>query len=527
MWFDRDVARFDLDRRQLLKTAAGLGLLALTPLGLSTPVWSKPVFARYPFSLGVASGDPSAGGAVIWTRLAPEPLEGGAMPMKAVEVGWEVAADERMRQVVKKGSAIAAPELGHSVHVELDGLEPGREYWYRFIAGDEASQVGRLKTAPSVGAPVDRINFALCGCQHYETGYFTAYQHLAGERPDFVFHSGDYIYESRADGAARAGRVRQHNGDEIYTLVDYRNRYALYKSDPDLMAAHIAAPFIVTWDDHEVDNNWTGERDQDGTDPALFLLRRAAAFQAWYENMPVRRTQMPRGPDLRLYRSLSFGNLIDFHALDTRQYRSDQACGDRTLVGCEEAKDPARTVLGSGQERWLDEQLARSRATWTVLGQQVPIYMIDLDGRTKDRRLIMDKWDGYQSARDRLNISLKGHGLRNAVALSGDMHHHCAAELKESYDDPASATLGVEFTNTSISSNGDGSEVAEAWEGMKADNPHIKYHSARRGYVSFEVTSTRWNARFMVLDKVTEPGHPARVGGNFVVEAGKPALQTA
>jgi alkaline phosphatase D len=169
MWFDRDVARFDLDRRQLLKTAAGLGLLALTPLGLSTPVWSKPVFARYPFSLGVASGDPSAGGAVIWTRLAPEPLEGGGMPMKAVEVGWEVAADERMRQVVKKGSAIAAPELGHSVHVELDGLEPGREYWYRFIAGDEASQVGRLKTAPSVGAPVDRINFALCGCQHYET----------------------------------------------------------------------------------------------------------------------------------------------------------------------------------------------------------------------------------------------------------------------------------------------------------------------------------------------------------------------
>jgi alkaline phosphatase D len=527
MWFDRDVARFDLDRRQLLKTAAGLGLLALTPLGLSTPVWSKPVFARYPFSLGVASGDPSAGGAVIWTRLAPEPLEGGGMPMKAVEVGWEVAADERMRQVVKKGSAIAAPELGHSVHVELDGLEPGREYWYRFIAGDEASQVGRLKTAPSVGAPVDRINFALCGCQHYETGYFTAYQHLAGERPDFVFHSGDYIYESRADGAARAGRVRQHNGDEIYTLVDYRNRYALYKSDPDLMAAHIAAPFIVTWDDHEVDNNWTGERDQDGTDPALFLLRRAAAFQAWYENMPVRRTQMPRGPDLRLYRSLSFGNLIDFHALDTRQYRSDQVCGDRTLVGCEEAKDPARTVLGSGQERWLDEQLARSRATWTVLGQQVPIYMIDLDGRTKDRSLIMDKWDGYQSARDRLNISLKGHGLRNAVALSGDMHHHCAAELKESYDDPASATLGVEFTNTSISSNGDGSEVAEAWEGMKADNPHIKYHSARRGYVSFEVTPTRWNARFMVLDKVTEPGHPARVGGNFVVEAGKAALQIA
>jgi alkaline phosphatase D len=432
MWFDHDVARLDLDRRRLLKIAAGLGLIAITPLAPSTRVWARPAFARYPFSLGIASGDPSADGAVIWTRLAPEPLRGGGMPMRAVEVGWEVAADEGMRRVIKRGTAIAAPMLGHSVHVELNGLQPGREYWYRFVAGGEASQVGRLKTAPAAGAAVNRIRFTLCGCQHYETGYFSAYRHLAAERPDFVFHSGDYIYEFRPGYEYRprpTPRVRRHNGGETYTLDDYRNRYALYKSDPDLMAAHRAAPFIVTWDDHEVDNNWAGQRDQDGTDPARFLLRRAAAFQAWYEHMPVRRAQMPRGPDLRLYRSFSFGNLIDLHALDTRQYRSDQACGDRTLAGCAAATDPARTILGSGQERWLDERLAQGRATWTVLGQQVPIYLRDFDGRTRARVLNMDTWDGYQAARDRLNGSLRRRGIRNAVALSGDVHLHYAAEL--------------------------------------------------------------------------------------------------
>ncbi len=307
-----------------------MGLLAITPTAFASRVGAKPVFSRYPFSLGVASGDPAPDGAVIWTRLAPEPLEEGGMPMKAVEVGWEVASDERMRQVVAKGNAIAPPDLGHSAHVELQCLEPGREYWYRSRAGDEASQIGRFVTAPAPGATVGRLRFALCGCQHDETGYFKAFRHLAAERPDFVFHTGDYIYEYRAEGAARPGRVRQHNGDEIYTLVDYRNRYALYKSDADLMAAHHAAPFIVTWDDHEVDNNWAGTADQDGTDPQLFLLRRDMAFQAWYENMPVRRAQLPKGPDLQLYRTLRFGSLIDFHSLVTRQYRSDQACGDRS-----------------------------------------------------------------------------------------------------------------------------------------------------------------------------------------------------
>ena len=526
MWVDRDVARFHLDRRKLLKAAAGMGLLAITPLSLSTRVWAKPVFSRYPFSLGVASGDPSPGGAVIWTRLAPDSL-GGGMSMQAVQVGWEVATDERMRQVVKKGTSLAAPELGHSVHVELDGLNPGREYWYRFSAGGEASQVGRLKTAPAAGAPVSRLKFALCGCQHYETGYFTAHKHLAAERLDFVFHSGDYIYEYGPGATGWPRRVRQHNSYEIHTLDDYRKRYALYKSDPDLRAAHASAPFVMTWDDHEVDNNWAGESDQDGTDPQKFLLRRAAAFQAWYENMPVRRTQMPRGPNLQLYRSFTFGKLIDFHALDTRQYRSDQACGDNKRTGCQEARLRERTIMGWAQERWLDERLAQSRATWTVIAQQVPIYMRDFDTSTRIRNLDMDKWDGYPASRDRLNSSLKGRGIRNAVALSGDVHQHNAAELKASYDNPRSATLGVEFTNTSISSDGDGGEVMPGWEALKAENPHIKYHSARRGYVSFEVTPARWNARFMVLDKVSEPGHPARVGANFIVEAGKPALQVA
>jgi alkaline phosphatase D len=522
--YDRLVSR--LSRRDLLKFAGAAGLAAIARPLVAQQTLARPIFKAYPFTLGVASGDPLPDGVVVWTRLAPEPLEGGGMPMTNVEVQWEIAADSRFRAVTQKGTAIARPELGHSVHVEVAGLEPGREYWYRFRAGDEASQTGRTKTAPAPGAAVDALRFAVCGCSHYETGYFTAFRRIADEQFDFVFHTGDYIYEGRADGGRNPGRVRQHRGDELYTLVDYRNRYAQYKSDPDLMAAHASAPFIVTPDDHEVDNDYAGDLDERDTPSELFALRRAAAYQAYYETMPLRRHAMPSGSHIGLHRRLHFGTLIDLSVLDTRQYRSKQACGGGSKAACAEAVDRARTMLGAEQEKWLFENLAAARSTWTVLGQQVPTFARDLRQIDPAARFQMDKWDGYVAARNRLYARLKETGAPSPVVLSGDVHQHFGSDLKLDFANPSSETVGVEFTNTSLAADGDGADVNASWERIKGDNPHIKYHSARRGYIACTATPATMRADFKILDRVTVPDQPARIGGSLVVEAGRPGAVT-
>jgi alkaline phosphatase D len=523
-FYDRALQR--LSRRQLLNVAWKLGAAALVQPLIPYRVLAQPIFRTYPFALGVASGDPWPESVVLWTRLAPEPLEGGGMPMANVEVGWEIARDQKFASIASKGTSIARPELGHSVHVEVGGLEPGREYWYRFRAGGETSPTGRTKTAPPQGGAVDRLRFAVCGCSHFEAGYFTAFRRIAAEQFDFVFHTGDYIYEGRPDGGRNPAVVRQHHGQEIYTLVDYRNRYAQYRSDPDLKAAHASAPFIVTWDDHEVDNDYAGDQDEGDTPPEIFLLRRAAAYQAFYEAMPLRATAIPAGPNLRLYRRLQFGTLIDLSVLDTRQFRSKQACGGGSETGCTAASDPSRTILGSTQEQWLFEQLAMARATWTVLGQQVPTFARDMMKTSPKGRFSMDKWDGYAASRGRLYARLKETKAPNPVVLSGDVHVHYGADLKLDFEKPGSETVGVEFTNTSVTSGGDGADVSGTWERIRPDNPHIKYHSSRRGYIACTATPATMRADFKVLERVTIPDAPERLGGSLVVEAGRPGAAT-
>ncbi|HSC28655.1 MAG TPA: alkaline phosphatase D family protein, partial [Vicinamibacterales bacterium] len=309
---------------------------------------------------------------------------------------------------------------------------------------------------------------------------------------------------------------------EIYTLVDYRNRYAQYKMDPDLRAAHASAPFIVTWDDHEVDNDYAAEIDENDTPPEVFLLRRAAAYQAYYETMPVRASAMPAGPHMRLYRRLRFGSLLDMSVLDTRQYRSDQVCGGTTATGCAAALDPARKMLGAEQEEWLFEQLASARATWTVLGQQVPTFARNFVKANPAGQFSMDKWDGYVAARQRLYERLRETKAPNPVILSGDVHVHYGADLKMDFEDPTSPTVGVEFTNTSISSGGDGADVSGNWEPTRGDNPHIKYHSARRGYIACTATPATMRADFRILERVSVADAPDRIGGSLIVEAGRP-----
>ena len=510
-----------LSRRELLAIASKLGVAAVLQPLVPARVFSQATFTKDPFTLGVASGEPWHDNVVLWTRLAPDPLVGGGMPMANLEVGWEIAHDDGFKRLAQSGVAIARPELGHSVHVEVAGLQPGRDYWYRFHAAKETSPIGRTKTAPAPGSAVDQLRFAVCGCSHYETGYFTAFRRIAEEHFDFIVHTGDYIYEDpSAEKTKRANVVRHHRGDETYTLDDYRNRYAQYKIDQDLTAAHASAPFIVTSDDHEVANDYAGTSNEHDTPAEIFLLRRAAAYQAYYEAMPLRASTLPSGPDMRLYRRLQFGRLIDLDMLDTRQYRSRQACGRNLESNCAEAADPARTILGAIQERWLFEQLGQSRATWTVLGQQVPTFSRDAVATNPRGRYSMDKWDGYTASRTRLYARLRDLKETNPIVVSGDVHVHYGADLKLDFRDPRSQTVGTEFTNTSVSSGGDGSEVAAVWERIRPDNPHIKYHSARRGYIGCTATPKLMRADFKVLDRVTVHDAPIRTGGSLIVEAG-------
>lgn len=526
----------DLSRRGLLRGATAAAALAALLPAASRRVVAQPVFAAYPFTMGVASGDPTPDGVVLWTRLAPQPLAGGGMPRVAVEVQWEIAEDPQMRRTVQRGTALARPELGHSVHVEVAGLQPGRPYHYRFRAGREASPIGRTRTAPAAETMPERLRFVAAGCQHWETGFYTAWRHVAEERElDFVFHYGDYIYEYRARGNAPGAvpAVRQHNSEEIYTIDDYRNRYALYRSDADLQAAHQAHPFLMSFDDHEVDNNWAGQAsEEDGSarfpvavPPELFALRKQIAFQAWYEAMPVRRAQLPRGPEMTAYRGLRWGRLADIAVLDTRSYRDDQPCGDVNGVPCEAVAKPDAQILGAAQERWLFERLAATDATWKVLAQQVPVMRRDFG--TDRLEISMDKWDAYPAARDRLARHIHGSGVRNVAVLTGDVHQAWAGSVHLDPEDVRSPVVATEFVATSISSNGDGSEVLASTETVLRRNPHIAFFNNRRGYTLHEATAQRMEASFKGLDAVTRPGMPAVEKGRFAVEAGNGALHRA
>jgi alkaline phosphatase D len=483
---------------------------------------SAPRLRSNPFTLGIASGDPFPDGVVLWTRLDRDVLGASGALDKDVPVAWEIAADEKFNKIVQKGSNIAPQNLGHSVHVEVDGLQPERDYWYRFLAGGEVSAIGRTRTAPDPATSVNRFRFAFVSCQNYEHGYFTAYRHLAKEELELVVHLGDYIYEGTSP--ANGAKARQHEAGETFTLDQYRARYSLYKRDADLQAAHAAAPWIVTPDDHEVSNNYANAISERNTPPEEFLLRRAAAYQAYYEFMPLRRESMPSGPTMRLYRRLRFGDLATFHVLDTRQHRTDQPCGDGVKPRCEDALNPAQTMMGPEQEEWLMDGLrARTLARWNVLANQVIIAqnIVGLNGK---QLLNMDSWDGYVEARNRLTRFLAEARPSNPVVITGDIHSNWVADLKVDFDRPSSPTVATEFVGTSIASGGDGSDSDAPF--VRLDwNPHIKFHNNRRGYVRCTLTPSVWTSDFRVVPYVSKPGAPVETRATFVVENAKPGAQ--
>ncbi|WP_435009109.1 alkaline phosphatase D family protein [Tundrisphaera lichenicola] len=477
-----------------------------------------------PFTLGVTSGDPTSSGVVLWTRLAPRPFEpGGGLPPEAIDVTWEIADDESMKRIVRRGTAVATPQLGHSVHVEAEGLEPDRWYWYRFRAGDAESRIGRTRTLPGASTRPDSLRFAFASCQNYEQGLFTAYEHMAKDELDLILHLGDYIYEY----GGRDGKVRKHLGEEINSLDDYRIRHAQYRADPFLQAAHARCPWLVTWDDHEFDNNCAGAvSEESGVDPVAFLIRRANAYQAYYESMPLRAGSIPRGPDMQLYRKASYGRLAELLVLDTRQYRTDQPNDDKGAELNENALDPRNTMLGAEQKGWLEESLLASPGTWNVLAQQVMMGMVDLSPDENDR-YSMDQWPGYAHERMELVKFLADRKVLNPVVLTGDIHSNWVNDLRVDDRKAETPVVAAEFVGTSISSGGNGNGETKRFEALKAENAGLKFFNAQRGYVRCTVTPTAWRSDYIVVEDVTRPGAPAINKASFVVEAGKPGVQDA
>ncbi|MFH8798696.1 alkaline phosphatase D family protein [Streptomyces sp. NPDC017936] len=529
----RAAARHFARRRFLTRTAAAAALAFATHLPAAGAAAARELDAARitgdPFTLGVASGDPLPHSVVLWTRVAPAPYEpGGGLAGRSVGVAWEVARDERFTSVVRSGTALASPEYNHTVHVDVDGLEPGRPYHYRFRTGSWTSETGRTRTAPAPAAAAPALSFAAVSCQAYFDGYYTAHRHLAQDDVDLVLHLGDYLYEYAVDSAGGARNYTDRVLPEVFdretvTLEEYRLRYALYKSDPDLRAVHAAHPFVVAWDDHETENNYAGGVPEDSVLTEEFLLRRAAAYRAYWEHQPLRPVQRPVGPDMPLYRRLHWGTLAQFDVLDTRQYRSDQAYGDGRHVPGPESDDPARTMTGAVQERWLLDGWRASDALWNVMPQQVCFSQrkLDLGERAP---MSMDAWDGYRASRDRILAGAKSAGVENLMVLTGDVHVGYAFDIKDDFDDPASRTLGTEIVATSVASGRDGVERPANWRTYLTANPHLRFYDGRRGYVRVRLDRSQARADFRTVSAVTTPGAPVSTAASFVTEAGRPGL---
>ena len=420
------------------------------------------------------------------------------------------------------------PDWAHSVHVTVDGLEPDRWYWYRFRVDGIASAAGRTRTAPAPAAMPDRLRFAIASCQQYEQGWYTAYRHLRADDPDLVVHLGDYIYES----SWGRNHVRKHNAPEPTKLSDYRVRHALYKTDPDLQAMHRSCPWIFTWDDHEVDNDYADSVSEEDDPPAEFMLRRAAAYRAWYEHMPLPSRAVPSGPYLQLYGRVGWGRLADFCVLDIRQYRSQQVCPRPGRAGgnvvapeaCEARMAPGRTMLGAAQEAWLDRAWATTPARWNFVAQQT--VMAQMDSKPgPGQTFFTDGWDGYPLARAQLLQGLVDRRVANPVVLGGDVHFHCVTDLKRDFDDERSPVVATEFVGTSITSQ---SRSQAETEKRLPDNPHVRYaRSDYRGYTRFDLRPGRLAATLRGVESVRVPDAPALTLASFVVEDGLPGAKPA
>ena len=544
-WLPADVRTMNrIDRRELLRLAAAGALCLWLPRRAS----SQPRFASNPFALGIASGSPTFDSVVLWTRLLDSNIGREPIPVR-----WEVAHDDQFVRIAQSGRVMASPELAHSVHAEVSGLEPDRWYFYRFMVGDAVSPVGRTRTFPRPGAKAARLRLAYASCQRWEHGYYSAYRHMRVESLDAVMFLGDYIYEY--PGAANAVRLPNMTPSLgfVVTLDDYRARYALHKSEPDLQAMHAACPWLMTWDDHEVQNDYAGLQAGNSSmvdifsNPADFVRRRAAAYQAYYEHMPIRAATLTKalnglihhdsGAEMRIYSRVDFGNLAALYLLDARQYKDPQLCSKDGGLGssqvnpanCAAWSDPRRTMLGQQQESWLGAEFGRavqSGQTWNVVGQQTLFGQRD-NKPGSEQAFFNDGWDGYSAARTRLTDALQKGAVRNPVFLGGDVHENWVGHIKADYGQTQAAqsraAIGVEFCGTSITSrSGGNAKTAE----RLAENPHFVFADAqRKGYGVAEFTPGQLTTTLRVVDDVTRRDARVETLASFVVQAGRPVVE--
>lgn len=499
------------DRRRLLAGAFACAATRFLEAGaLATVHEARPRLTTDPFALGVASGDPTSSGMVLWTRLAG--VEEDA------RVAYEVAEDQGFRRIVRAGTVIAPRARGGSTHVELEGLRPGRTYFYRFHFAGAVSRVGRSAT---VAHAPQRARLALTSCQHWEQGWFSAYRDMIAQAPNAVIQVGDYIYEK---SFGRGPTVRSFGTTEPVTLEEYRARHALYRSDPDLADAHAALPFIVTWDDHEVENDYAGLNGVVTRDPAAFARRRAAAYQAYFEHMPIAPSRLRPNGEVRLFRRFGWGDLLTLHVLDTRQYRSAQPCpsankrGGQVVVGCAEREAPGATMLGHAQEAWLSDGLVRERARWSLIAQQTLFARLHLPA-TSDAAYT-DIWDGYAANRSRLIERLARPNIRNPVLLGGDVHSFWVNDVQRDPERPDSQTIATEFVTSCLASrNGPEALFAPA----QRLNPHVRFlDNAHAGYTLIEVVPDRLSVDMRAVDKLSDKASGCRSLARYAVADGRP-----
>ena len=558
-----------VDRRQALKW---LGVGAVSPAAAS-PIISNPLQSRSRFHHGVASGDPLSDRVIIWTRATPPAAERASR----VSGGWTVAADPAFRTVVAQGLFETSPARDFTVKIDVGGLQPGRDYWYRFRVGGEASPAGRARTLPKGG--VEDLVLVFATCANYQAGLFNAYDAIANlPRLDAVVHLGDYIYEEAADHSAhnqaigeRLGRVLEPD-HEAATLADYRARHALYKTDPDLQAAHARAPWICVWDDHECANDcWIGgSPDHRPKADGVWSDRKAAAIRAYYEWMPIREPEQGRA-FAAINRTFQFGDLASLIMLETRlTARARQVSYEKDLGFVTEASgrrrpdmtafrarlnDPARQMLGARQEAWLADEMRASVAAgrpWQVLGNQVVmaeviapdvrsalgpwlsaavVACLPADKAAQADRMEqvfasrapynLDAWDGYPAARERLYRICREAGS-SPVVLSGDSHAAWANELI----DVAGQRIGVEFGVTSVTSPG----VNDLVPGLpvnamlEAANPHVRFvdHGAK-GFVRLTLRREEAVAELMALSTVQARPYDLAVQRRYRLRPGSAA----
>jgi alkaline phosphatase D len=453
---------------------------------------------------------------VLWTRLAPDPLNGGGMPDDDIAVTWEISGSADFDALLASGEETAALANGHTVHAVVP-LDQGRDYYYRFQVGEYTSPLGTTRVAPDASANLAEVKFAVANCQNYANGQYAAHRDLAESAPDFVVWLGDYIYEDPGVAGDADLSARVHVGPEPTTLDDYRNRYARYKTDLHLQAAHAVCPWFVIWDDHEVENNYAGLTPQDAADQPTFAARRAAAYEAWWEHQPVR-LDPPNAadPEYRIYRDVKWGDLIGLALLDGRQYRSDQTCGDITLStdpACPETFDATRTMLGDEQEAWLFDMLGTSTSVWNVIGNQVVFADATFGGAV----LNYDQWDGYPVERQRIMQHFADIAVPNVVVLTGDIHLAAVAQLRAG-DRGVGTPVGVEFITTSISSNS--LITDQLTEVLKAFPNLVDAELTHRGYALHIVTPDRWTAEYRIVADVSRADSEVTSLGTYVVEVG-------